>query len=248
MPIHDWTRMQAGDFHHFHQRWIGAIADALNSGQLPPGYLAMAEQVAGGPIPDVVTLQSRRPTSGKVGGVAINEKPPTAQMIRKSERWIYTQKANRVAIRHGRGEVVAIIEIVSPGNKGSQRALQLFLQKAAEILSQGVHFLFVDLFPPTPRDPQGLHNALWAYICDDSPESNPQKPLTVASYLAEDVPTAYVEPVAVGDVLPSLPIFLNEDEYIPAPLEETYMQSWTVYPAMLKEIMESGSTHPPTGD
>jgi hypothetical protein len=30
MPIHDWTRVNAGVFHHFHQRWIGAITDVLN--------------------------------------------------------------------------------------------------------------------------------------------------------------------------------------------------------------------------
>lgn len=32
MPIHDWTRVEAGDFHHFHQRWIQDIAAALNTG------------------------------------------------------------------------------------------------------------------------------------------------------------------------------------------------------------------------
>ena len=29
MPIHDWTRADAGDFHHFHQRWISALTDDL---------------------------------------------------------------------------------------------------------------------------------------------------------------------------------------------------------------------------
>jgi hypothetical protein len=35
MPIHDWTRVSAGIFHHFHQKWVGTIADALNEGLLP---------------------------------------------------------------------------------------------------------------------------------------------------------------------------------------------------------------------
>ena len=61
MPIHDWTRMEPGDFHDFHQGWVIRIRDALNQGPLPPGYMAMAEQVTGGPIPDVVTLQAGRP-------------------------------------------------------------------------------------------------------------------------------------------------------------------------------------------
>ena len=34
MPIHDWTRLEPGDFHHFHQRWISALTDSLNGGLL----------------------------------------------------------------------------------------------------------------------------------------------------------------------------------------------------------------------
>ncbi len=44
MPIHDWTRVGAGLFHAFHQRWIGALCDALNTGALPPDYFALPEQ------------------------------------------------------------------------------------------------------------------------------------------------------------------------------------------------------------
>ena len=113
MPIHDWTRMEPGDFHHFHQRWISAIADALNTGGLPAGYMAMAEQVTGRPIPDVVTLQAQpRPSGESDGGVAVAEQPPSAQVIARYEKGVYAQRANRIAIRHGRGRVVAIIEIV----------------------------------------------------------------------------------------------------------------------------------------
>ena len=59
MPIHDWTRLEPGDFHDFHQCWVVELRNALNGGLLPPGYMAMAEQVTGRPIPDVVTLQTR---------------------------------------------------------------------------------------------------------------------------------------------------------------------------------------------
>lgn len=85
MPLHDWTRMQAGDFHDFHQGWIIRLRDALNQGPLPQGYMAMAEQVTGGPIPDVVTLQSRRPSPTNGGGVAVKEKPPTARLVTRGE-------------------------------------------------------------------------------------------------------------------------------------------------------------------
>ncbi len=46
MPIHDWTRVDAGIFHDFHTVWIGYLRTALNEGLLPEGYYALAEQHA----------------------------------------------------------------------------------------------------------------------------------------------------------------------------------------------------------
>ena len=48
MPIHDWTRVNPGIFHHFHLEWIGDLSRVLNRGLLPPDYYALAEQIAGG--------------------------------------------------------------------------------------------------------------------------------------------------------------------------------------------------------
>ena len=76
MPIHDWTRVEPGDFHDFHQCWVVAIRNALNTGLLPPGYMAMAEQVTGRPIPDVVTLQAYEPKEGPEGGIVVATAPP----------------------------------------------------------------------------------------------------------------------------------------------------------------------------
>jgi len=241
VPIHDWTRVEPGDFHHFHQRWISAMADALNGGLLPPEYMAMVEQVTGRPIQDVVTLQAR-PPKGDTGGIAVATAPPTARVIARFEKISYAKRADRVVIRHGRGRDVAIIEIVSPGNKDSRNAIRTFVEKAVDILNQGANLLVVDLFPPTPRDPQGIHKAIWDEFGDEPFQAPPGKPLTVASYIGGDVPTAYVESVGVGDPLPSLPIFLSDTRYIPAPLEATYVQAWAVFPALLKELIE-----PPSG-
>jgi hypothetical protein len=237
MPIHDWARLEPGDFHHFHQAWVVFLTNALNSGLLPPDYMAMTEQVTGRPIPDVVTLHAR-PTKGEPGGIAVATAPPTARVIARFEKVNYARRKDRVVIRHGLGKVVAIIEIVSPGNKDSRNAIRTFVEKAADVLNQGVNLLVVDLFPPTPRDPHGIHKAIWDEFTDEPFEHPPGKPLTVAAYLASDLPTAYVEPVGVGDPLPSLPIFLSEDRYVPAPLEATYQQAWAVFPALLKELID----------
>src|SRR5437667_9585496 len=57
MPVHAWNRVTAGTFHDFHLAWIAELRRALNGGLLPQGYYALAEQVAGEIIPDVLTLQ-----------------------------------------------------------------------------------------------------------------------------------------------------------------------------------------------
>lgn len=239
MPIHDWTRMEPGDFHHFHQAWITYIADHLNGGVLPPEFMALSEQVTGRPIPDVVTPQTRN-TQGSAGGVGLAPAPaPSARVVQKLERINYARRKDRVVIRHGRGRVVAIIELVSPGNKDSRNAIRSFVEKAAEILNQGIHLVVVDLFPPTPRDPQGIHKAIWDEFGEMPFDFLPDKPLTVASYIGGDLPTAYVESVGLGDPLPSIPLFLTEYDYEPCPLEATYMEAWAVFPAMLKELMDT---------
>ncbi len=43
MPVHDWTRVEAGLFHHFHNAWITDLSKALNRGNLPPGYYTRLE-------------------------------------------------------------------------------------------------------------------------------------------------------------------------------------------------------------
>jgi hypothetical protein len=244
MPIHDWTRVDAGLFHDFHQDWTIELRRSLNAGRLPPGFTALTDQIAGGPIPDILTLHRKRKNEDKLtsgGGSAVAVAPPTAKFIDAVEEDTYARLANRIRIQHRHGQVVAIIEIVSPGNKNSRHALGAFVRKASDLLWQGIHLLVVDLFPPSARDPQGIHKAIWDEIAERPFELPIDKPITVVAYRASPVKTAYVEPLAVGDNLPSLPIFLTDDVYVPAPLEETYCASWAAFPGDFKEILEPPS-------
>ena len=88
-----------------------------------------------------------------------------------------------MAIRHRLGDLVAVIEVVSPGNKSSRAAIRSFVDKAVAFLRQGVHLLIIDLFPPTPRDPQGMHPLIWDEIVEEPFELPADKPLTLAAYL-----------------------------------------------------------------
>jgi hypothetical protein len=243
MPIHDWSRIDPGICHDFHQAWTIEIRNALNRGALPPEFFALAEQIVSGPIPDVVTLQRRTAPAvhpHTTAGVAVTDTPPRARFITSAEPDLYARKANRIAIKHRPGRVVAVIEIVSPGNKSSRHALRSFVEKAYEILRQGINLLVVDLFPASPGDPQGIHKAIWGEVREEPFELPKDKPLTVAAYAA-DPPTAYVDPVAVGDPLPALPIFLGPGLYVPAPLEPTYQATWAECPDVVRELVEDPS-------
>lgn len=239
MPIHDWTHVRANRFHDFHQSWTVAIRNALNAGRLPSPYFAMVEQKTGGPEPDVVTLELTPPPGVAPGGIVVEAQPPKARFVAQAEALGYASKANRVTIRHPDGQVVAIIEIVSPGNKASDYAVKAFARKAYEFLRCGVHLLIVDLFPPGSRDPQGIDKLIWDRVTIEPFTLPPDKRLTLASYVADRETVAYVEPVAVGDVLPAMPVFLTPDTYVNCPLEETYQTGWEQFPAPLKGPLEA---------
>jgi Protein of unknown function (DUF4058) len=238
MPIHDWTQVRSNRFHDFHQSWTIAICNALNAAQLPSGYFAMIERKTVVPEPDGVPLELTPPSNPKGGGLAVELLPPKTRFVVRSEASGYARKTNRITIRHPDGDVVAILEIVSPGNKDSRHALRAFARKAVEFLQAGVHLLIVDLFPPGPRDPQGIHKAIWDRLHDEPFALPPDKPLTLAAYAVSTETVAYVEPVAVGDPLPDMPVFLTGDRYVPCPLEATYQTAWEQFPEPLRGPLE----------
>src|SRR5947209_430852 len=142
--VHDWTRVDAGLFHDFHQRWTITLYNALNAGALPADYFALVEQNVRGPIADVLTLKLAPgpEESGDHGsrGLAVATCPPRTSLTSRSEAGRYAEKANRITVRHRHGDVVAVVEIVSPGNKGS-KAFRAFVEKAANLIRQDVHLL-----------------------------------------------------------------------------------------------------------
>ena len=44
--------------------------------------------------------------------------------------------------------------------------------------------------------------------------------------------------MAVGDVLPDTPIFLESGIYVPAPLQDTYEGAWTKCPGAIREFAQ----------
>jgi hypothetical protein len=111
----------------------------------------------------------------------------------------------------------------SPGNKGSRAELNALIRKSVELIRQGVHLLVIDLFPPGKRDPHGIPKAIWDEFENEPFDLPPDKPLMIAAFDSGPPRVVYVQPVAVGDVLPDMPLFLKPEQYVPAPLESTYL-------------------------
>jgi len=243
MPIHDWTKVPAGLFHDFHQTWTIHIKRALNGGILPRSFSALVKQHAGSPIPDVLAIEDPEPRDqprNSNGGAATLERPKTRYNYR-SERETYPGRANRIAVKHHLGRTVSIIEIVSPGNKDSRVAVRDFISKTLAFLEAGIHVLLIDLFPPTKRDPLGLHGLVWDEIGSDYElklSGNTNRIL--ASYEAAANKEAFVEVIGVGDDLPNMPLFLPGGLNVMVPLEETYGYSWEDCPERMKEAVITG--------
>ena len=162
MPIHDWTRVDAGLFHAFHQDWIGVLARA-----------------------------ERRCVAG---------------------------------IRRARMSF-------DPSSK-----------RPSKLIAQGIHLLVIDLFPPTNRDPRGIHKAIWDEFVEEDFDLPVDQNLILAAYDAGPPVVAYVEPIAVGESLPDMPVFLKPDFYVPAPLEQSYRLTWDeFFPAAMKRLLEDSA-------
>jgi hypothetical protein len=247
MPMHDWTRVDPNDYHDFHFSWIAALSHPLNTGLLPPGYFAMAEHTAPPYASDVLTLSLPKPDqpverADPEGGTTATAIAPPVTHVASTERGRKRKPVGRrrIAIRHVRNRrLVAVIEIVSPSNKASKAEFADLRDKSIGLLSGGVHLLLIDPFPPTARDPKGLHDAVWRGLTGKRFEPPADKPLTLAAYVARGADTfsAFVEPLAVDDRLPDMPLFLTDEHHVATPLEETYQSAWAGFPAPLRPLL-----------
>ncbi len=208
MRIHDWTRVGAETFHAFHTRWITHLSDALNGGLLPEHCYADPEQPVGNNIANVLA--------------------PSPAALRRT-----------LTVRHTTGHrIVAMIEILSPGNKDGSDAIVEFVRKATDAIRSGIHLGVVDLLPPGRSDPQGIHGEIMRALLGEEYDLPAGKPLTFVSYSAGSTPIAYLNHPAVGDEVPDLPLLLTSDRYLDLPLGTTYATTYRGVPAFWREVIE----------
>src|SRR5438477_11660841 len=121
MPIHDWTHVTAGTWHSFHLGWVSEIRLVMNTELLPSDYYVQTEQLAGPFRHDVPTVQTPEAPEPQTNG----------SLAAEAEMDAYVPKRRTLVIRHESDDrIVALLEILSPGNKSSRNALRTFVEKA----------------------------------------------------------------------------------------------------------------------
>jgi Protein of unknown function (DUF4058) len=237
MTVHDWSPMPDKSFHDFHQTWIVDLKGRLNERVLPKGYHARVEQHVGGTIPDVLALElpdrPRPPGAADRDfgrAVAVADAPPRV-MIDTVMTPRSVRRRRTIAVRQSDDErLVAVVEVVSAGNKDRPDAVAAFVGKLGTLLRSGVHVVVLDLLPPTRHTPGGLHPAVaddLRVAAADADAQPPDRPIAFLAYAARDPQIGvYINYLRVGDRIPDMPLFLTPERYVNLPLAAAYKKSF----------------------
>jgi len=217
----------------FHTTWASALADMLNYGGLPPGFIALEQVHAGAGVEiDVATFNEpgspSAPTSN--GGVATATRtvwtPTTAPVILPAT---FPEGCTvEVHTTTGGRTLVAAIELVSPGNKDREAKRRLFAARCATHLARGVGLVMLDVV--TSRQ-ANLHNDLMQLLTLGAEYlmAAEQHLYCVAYRPLRQGDKGRIEtwlmPLAVGEPLPAVPLSLEAEWCVRVDLEEAYQEA-----------------------
>ena len=239
MPLHDHFHSPVNDTHSWdevHGQWPAELVRHLMT-ILPPGYRAGPKVLLGSPSEvDIATYdQDSVATAGRTGGGGGGTATLTAVSSTLTiEADLTEQDEYEVRVydtERGR-TLVAAIEIVSPSNKDRRANREVFVGKVAALLGQGVSVTLVDLVSVRPAN-------LYAELLDLLVGTDPLLPVPPPAMYAVTVRArkppkgrtvldASFYPLAIGQPLPTLPIWLAPDLGILLPLETSYLETCRV--------------------
>jgi hypothetical protein len=217
-----------------HSGWATYLASALNQRWLTRDYIALEHTHVGPHVEiDVGTFErsgstAARTTSNGGGGVATLPEvyaPPQALAAipavfpDRFEVRVFTTRDGR--------QLVGAIELISPGNKDRADERRAFLAKCANYLFQGVSVVIIDIV--TNRH-ANLHNELLNWLEAPAALLPDAVDLYAAAYrpvLRGELPQfdIWAHPCAVGEALPTMPLRLTGDLFVPVEFEATYMET-----------------------
>lgn len=211
----------------FHGLWAAALVEKLNRDVLGEEYFADMQVHIGSAVEvDVATLQERRSASGGATETAVWA-PPTTSLVLPTvfpdeiEVQVYSTVTG--------AQLVAAIELVSPGNKDRPESRQAFAAKCVGYLSRGIGLVVVDIV--TNRQ-ANLHNAIVSLLGRSEPFllDAAAAVLYAVAYRPSRQPSGdqieiWPYPLTLGGVLPLLPLALRNAESVPLDLEGTYLEA-----------------------
>ena len=238
MPLRDHFRSPVNDTHSWDEvygQWPGEIVRQLFP-ILPEGYVAAPGVHLGTAFEiDVSTYQRDEPAREEGphdagGGVAVAAwAPPKPTLTLETELPDQDEYEVRVYdARHGR-RLVAAIEIVSPSNKDRPESRRAFVAKVAALLQRDVCVSIVDLV--TIRR-SNLHADLLEFIGRSDPMLGAEPPGLYAvtargrkRVRKRPLLDTWFYPMALGQPLPTLPIWLDLDLGVFLDLEASYEET-----------------------
>lgn len=123
-------------------------------------------------------------------------------------------------------QLVAAVEIVSPRNKDRPRARDEFVSKCHALLQQQVCLVIVD---PVTTPKSNLFAELAERVGAEPPASANESIYAVSMRLVSVRKRARIETwehiLEVGAPLPTLPLWITPDKYVPLELERTYTET-----------------------
>jgi hypothetical protein len=210
----------------FHSAWANAITNQLNE-VLPDDYYAIPEVPLGDQIEiDVATLESAANATPAGGGVATAVwAPPRPRLTAPVDFTRIHGTAVHVFQDQGGPQLRAAIELVSPANKDRPRSRLTFAAKCVGCLERGVNVVVLDTV--TGRRANLHAEIAQALEAADSLAWESPTHLYALAYrpVARNGQTqveAWPEPLALGEELPTLPLWIRVDLCLPLPLEASY--------------------------
>lgn len=239
MPLHDHFRSPVNDEHRwneFHAQWPGELVRTLRT-ILPAGYRAAPGVYLGSPFEVDIGAHhldrvAPRPASGSGGEGTATLTAVTSTLTVEAEMPEQDEYEVRVYDAELGRTLVAAIEIVSPSNKDRVASRKLFVGKVAALLHRGVCVTIVDLVTIRPAN---LYAEVLALLDRTDPQLSPTPPPMYAVTLRARKPPkgrgfldAWFYPMAVGQPLPTVPIWLTPELHVMLPLETSYAETCDV--------------------
>jgi len=238
MPLRDHFRPPVSrevSWEEIHGMWPARIVIQLKS-QLPPGFVSAPMVHSGSQIEvHIVTCERDDSPTGYSdsrddGGVATAPATATWTVAEPSvavetEIPDYDEYEVRIYDAERERTLVAVIELVSPANKDRPEKRNAFVGKCAALLQKGVAVSIVDVV--TTRQ-CNLYTELMAFLGQADPTMGAEPPGIYAAscrwLLRGERATlqTWSHILAVGQPLPTLPLWLTPTRVVPLDLEQSY--------------------------